>query len=218
WRSVQVVRQSLAVLAALIFLSALAPAQNGKPAAPPPSTEKNEAPSPNKISPDSTGLPIDPKSYVIGPEDIIRILVWREPELSGIKGVRPDGKISMPLIGDVQAAGLTPDRLMAQLKQALSEYVKQPEITVELMQVNSKTYSITGGVNRPGRYPLVISKNVFDAINDAGGFRDFANKKDIVVLRSTGERLHFNYNEFVKGKHPEKNVELHNGDTILVKE
>jgi polysaccharide export outer membrane protein len=215
-----VVRRSLAVLAALIFWSALAAAQSKQtPNTTPPAPEKNEAPKvPLQVSPDTTGLPIDPKTYVIGAEDIIRIGVWREPDLSGVKGVRPDGKITMPLIGDLQAAGLTPDRLTAQLKQGLSEYVKQPEITVEVLQVNSKSYSITGGVNKPGRYPLVVAKKVFDAINDAGGFRDFANKKDIIILRSSGERLHFNYNEFVKGKHSEKNVEIRTGDTILVKE
>ena len=172
---------------------------------------------PSTVPADTVGLPIDPKTYVIGPEDILRIAIWREPDLSGIKGVRPDGKITMPLIGDMQASGLTPDRLTAQLKQGLSEFIKQPEVSVEIIQVNSKSYSITGGVNRPGRYPLVMAKTVFEAINDAGGFREFANQKDIIILRK-GERLKFNYKEYVGGKHPEKNLVLENGDTILVKE
>ncbi len=154
---------------------------------------------------------------MIGAEDILKITVWRDPELSGIKGVRPDGKITMPLIGDLQASGLTPDRLTAQLKQSLSEYVKEPEITVEVIQVNSKRYNVAGEVNRPGPYPLVVQKTVFEAINDAGGFREFADQKHIKILRKDGTRLEFNYKEFVSGKHPEKNVVIENGDTILVK-
>jgi len=205
-----------------MFWSGLVLAQGSKPnsAAPPPTVNgPTEAPKvPQSVPSDTVGLPIDPKTYVIGAEDILRIMVWREPDLSGVKGVRPDGKITMPLIGDLQAESLTPDRLTAQLKQALSEFVKQPEITVEVIQVNSKSYSITGGVNRPGRYPLVVSKTVFEAVNDAGGFREFANQKAIIVMRKDGKRLQFNYKEFVKGKHPEKNIVLQNGDTVLVKE
>ncbi len=214
------VRQGIAVLLASIAWSALAAGQNTKP----PTAPEREVAGPtdpvkvpSAVAADTVGQPIDPKTYVIGPEDILRITVWREPDLSGIKGVRPDGKITMPLIGDLQAAGLTPERLTAQLKQGLSEFVKQLEITVEIIQVNSKSYSITGEVNRPGRYPLVVSKTVFEAINDAGGFREFGNQKDVVILRKDGTRLHFNYKEYVAGKHQEKNVAIENSDTILVK-
>lgn len=216
------VRRGIAVLGAFIFLAGFAAAQN-KPT-PPRETEvagSTEAPKvPSNVPADTVGLPIDPKTYVIGPEDILRIAVWRDQELSGIKGVRPDGKITMPLIGDLQASGLTPERLTAQLRQALSEFVKQPEITVEILQVNSKFYSITGGINRPGRYPLVVAKTVFEAINDAGGFRDFADQKHIKIIRKgrTGKPLEFNYKEFVSGKHLERNIPLENGDTVLVKE
>jgi polysaccharide export outer membrane protein len=213
------VAKGIAVLPALFLVAGLGLAQTkpiatSKPdLAGPPEAVKV----PQSVPADTVGLPIDPKSYVIGPEDILRIAVWREVDLSGVKGVRPDGKITMPLIGDLQAAGLTPDRLTAQLKTALMEYIKQPDITVEVIQVNSKSYSITGGVNRPGRYPLVVSKTIFDAINDAAGFKEFANQKHIVVLRGS-KRLEFNYKEFVGGKHPEKNIVLENGDTILVKD
>ena len=218
------VRQGIAVLPALILLNGLTWGQG--PTKPPANssaavngpTEAVKVPA--SVPADTVGLPIDPKTYVIGPEDILRILVWREVDLSGVKGVRPDGKITMPLIGDLQASGLTPDRLTAQLKQALSEYVKQPEISVEIIQVNSKSYSITGGVNRPGRYPLVVAKTVFEAINDAGGFRDFADQKHIKIIRKSqpGKPLEFNYKEFASGKHPEKNIVLENGDTVLVKD
>jgi polysaccharide export outer membrane protein len=164
---------------------------------PPPAVEKPpEAPKvPNALSPDATSLPLDPHTYMIGAEDILSIRVWREQDFTGIKGVRPDGKITMPLIGDIQASGLTPARLAEQLKQALKTYLKDPEIEVDVIQVNSKRYTITGGVNRPGPYPLVTAKHVFEAINDAGGFREFANKGKKNV-----------------------NVLLENGDTIVVKE
>ena len=208
---------SLAV-ALTIFAGGFAVGQTRAQATAAPETEKAEAPkTPAAIPPDATGLPIDPKSYVIGPEDIILIKVWREPDFTGPKGVRPDGKITLPLIGDLQAGGLTPDRLTAQLKQALSEYVKQPDVTVEVLQVNSKRYTVTGEVNHPTAYPLVVAVHVFDAINIAGGFRDFANKKDILIVRTGGTRFHFNYQDFVKGKNLDKNILLENGDTVIVK-
>ncbi len=222
-------RRSPGVLAALIVFSGICAAQGRQQqqsttTPPSPVPEKNEAPKvPASISPDATGLPIDPKSYVIGPEDILNIRVWREPDFTGAKGVRPDGKITMPLIGDVQASGLTPQRLADQLKQAISEFMKaQPDVTVEVIQVNSKSYSVTGEVARPMRYPLVLPKTVFDAITEAGGFRDFfANKKDIIILRADGKtRLHFNYDDWVKHGNTNKknqNVLIENGDTILVK-
>jgi polysaccharide export outer membrane protein len=211
-------RGSLAVLATLtIFLSGFSTGQT-PPANVPPPPEKAEAPKvPAAVAPDATGLPIDPKSYVIGPEDIILIKVWREADFTGPKGVRPDGKITLPLIGDLQASGLTPDRLATQLKQALSEYVKQPDVTVEVIQVNSKRYTVTGEVNRATAYPMVVAVHVFDAINLAGGFREFANKKDILILRADGKRFHFNYQDYVKGKNMDKNILLENGDTVIVK-
>jgi len=210
--------RSLAVVTALTLVSAGLAIGQKPPANPPTVTEKAEAPKvPSSVTPDTTGLPIDPKSYVIGPEDIILIKVWREADFTGPKGVRPDGKITLPLIGDLQASGLTPDRLAVQLKQALSEYVKQPDVTVEVIQVNSKRYTITGEVNRASAFPLVVAVHVFDAINIAGGFRDFANRKDILILRADGKRLHFNYQDYVKGKNLDKNVLLENGDTIIVK-
>src|SRR6185437_11024124 len=117
-----------------------------------------------------------------------------------------------------QAAGLTPERLSAQLKEALSQNIKDPIVTVEVLQVNSKRYTVTGGVNRPGVFPLVVPVKVFDAINAAGGFREFANEKDILVLRGDGKRFHFNYKDFLKGKKLDQNIALQNGDTVVVKE
>jgi polysaccharide export outer membrane protein len=219
-----VARRSLAVLAVqLAFLGGAIFAQENRAIqGPPPVAEKPaEAPKvPSTMPADSTGLPLDPRIYIIGPEDIISIKVWRDPDFSGAKGVRPDGKITMPLIGDIQASGLTPARLAIQLKDALKEYLKDPEIEVDIIQVNSKRYTIAGGVIRPGPYPLVTAKHVFEALNDAGGFREFANRSKITIIRIDGTRLYFNYDKFVKGNKDPKNVNvlLENGDTIIVKE
>jgi len=170
---------------------------------------------PNSVSPDNPGAPVDPKTYVIGPEDVLFISVFREPALSGSVGVRPDGKITKPLIGDMQAGGLTPERLAAQLKQAFSSFIKNPDVEVTVAQVNSKWYTIAGEVTRPGRYPLVLPTTVFEALSNVG-FRDFANTKKIIIIRGT-ERIKFNYNDVLKGKHLEQNILLQSGDTIYVK-
>jgi polysaccharide export outer membrane protein len=143
--------------------------------------------------------------------------VWRQPNFSRPVGVRPDGKITMPVNLELQAAGLTPNRLSEQLRAALSEQgLIEPLVTVTVTQVNSKRYTISGEIGRPGPYPLTEAIHVFDALNNAGGFRDFANKKKIVIVRGT-QRLYFNYEDFLKhGKNPEKNILVQNGDTIVV--
>jgi polysaccharide biosynthesis/export protein len=216
----------LAVLAALTILSCGAgfsqQSASANATAPAAVEKPPEAPKvPSSVSPDTTALPIDPKTYVIGAEDILNIRVWRENDFSGPRGVRPDGKITMPLVGDLQASGLTPARLADQIKQALSSNLKDPEVEVDVIQVNSKKYNMAGGVNRPGPYPMVTPVTVFQAINNAGGFKDFANEKDIIILRADGKtRLKFNYKDFVKHGENKKNVNvlLENGDTVLVKE
>jgi polysaccharide export outer membrane protein len=219
-----VARRWIAVLAVgFFFLYGGVFGQTTRPNTTPPSTVEKppEAPKvPNSLAPDATSLPIDPHTYMIGAEDILSIRVWREQDFTGIKGVRPDGKITMPLVGDIQASGLTPARLADQLKEALKTYLKDPEIEVDVIQVNSKRYTITGGVNRPGPYPLVTAKHVFEAINDAGGFREFANRSKIRILRADGTILFFNWDKFINGNKDKKNVNvlLENGDTIVVKE
>lgn len=174
-----------------------------------------EAPKVPATADASTAQPVDPRSYLIGAEDILSISVWRQPDLSGPVAVRPDGKITRPLIGDIQAEGLTPERFAAQLTQAFSEYINNPQITVSVLQVNSKKFSISGQVNRPGTYPLVIPIRVGEALSAAGGFRDFANTKKIVIMRGS-QRIFFNWNDYVKGKNLDKNIFLENGDTVLV--
>ena len=171
--------------------------------------------SPNKPSTEGVGAAVDPNKYIIGPEDILRILVWREPDLSGIYAVRPDGKITMPLIGELQAAGLTPEQLKKSLMEALLKYINNPDVTVMVQDVRSKKYYLDGEVNRPGLFPLVTPTTVLEALSNAGGFKEFANQKKIRILRH-GAILKFNYKEVTNGKHMEQNIYVENGDHIIV--
>jgi polysaccharide export outer membrane protein len=175
---------------------------------------RSDAPSTAPVKAE-TSVAVDPKSYVIGAQDILMIRVWREQDFTGAYPVRPDGKITIPLVGDVQAGGLTPERLGEQLKQALSAYINAPDVSVSLQTVNSKKFFITGEVNRPGEYSLATPTKVFDALSNAGGFHDFANKKKILIIRGA-ERIKFNYQDILKGKSLEQNILLENGDTIVV--
>jgi len=181
---------------------------------------KPEAPKaePSKSSEESKTLPakVDPHAYLLGAEDVINVRVWREPDLSGQIAIRPDGKIAMPLINEVQAAGLTPVALAERLKELLSKFVNNPQVVVSLQEVRSSRYYVSGdGINRSGAYPLAVPTHVFEAITLAGGFRDFANKKKIIIVRGS-ERLKFNYSEVVKGKNLDQNILLENGDEVVV--
>lgn len=167
------------------------------------------------VQPGSLGTAVDPKTYKIGAEDVIVVKVWREPELSGPMMVRPDGKITLPLVGEMQAEGLTPDDLGKAITEVLKDKLTRPEVFIQVHQVNSKKYYITGEVNRSGSFPLVTPITVFEAIGIAGGLREYANKKNIVIVRGN-ERLKFNYKEVVDGKNLKQNVTLQNGDHIIV--
>lgn len=163
----------------------------------------------------AVGAPVDPKNYVIGAEDILMIRVWREPELSGPVGVRPDGKISLPLLGDVQAGGLTPKKLAESITQGFSNYVTNPEVMVQVASVNSKKYFVSGEVMKPGSFPLVVPTTILEALAIAGGFREYADRKNILILRGT-RRYPFNYKDVVRGKNMQQNVPLESGDHIIV--
>lgn len=162
-----------------------------------------------------TAAPVDPKTYVIGPEDILAVRVWREPELSGAVQVRPDGKITLPLIGELEAAGQTPEGLKNKVVEALQEFIVKPDVIVSLQSVQSRKYYITGEVSRPGTFPLIVPVTVLEALTNAGGFREFANTKKITILRK-GKILKFNYNDVVKGKNMQQNIPIENGDYIVV--
>ena len=172
---------------------------------------------PTAITPMPTAAPVDPKTFEIGPQDILLIRVWREPELSSAVQVRSDGKITLPLVGEIQAGGLTPEALKTKVVEVLSEYINKPEVMVSVQSVQSRRYHITGGVNRPGTFPLVVPVTVLEALTNAGGFREFANTKKITVLRK-GKTLKFNYNDVIKGKNMDQNVYIETGDYIVVPE
>jgi len=158
-------------------------------------------------------------SFVIGNDDVLAINVWKEPDISRSIPVRSDGKISLPLVGEVQAAGLTPLKLEKDIAEKLKSYISEPEVTVMVQQVNSQKFNVLGQVNKPGSYVIANSPTVLDAIALAGGFRDFAKRKSIYVLRhgASGEvRLAFNYKDVSEGKHMEQNVKLQPGDSIIV--
>jgi polysaccharide export outer membrane protein len=158
-------------------------------------------------------------SFVIGNDDVLAINVWKEPDISRSIPVRSDGKISLPLVGEVQAAGLTPLMLEKDIATKLKSYIAEPEVTVMVQQVNSQKFNILGQVSKPGTYVIANSPTVLDAIALAGGFRDFAKRKSIYVLRhgATGDtRLPFNYKDVSQGKNMAQNIKLQPGDTIIV--
>jgi polysaccharide export outer membrane protein len=158
-------------------------------------------------------------NYMIGPQDVLEIDVWKEAELTRSVPVRPDGKISLPLLNDVQAAGLTPTQLSEELTTELKKFITDPQVTVIVTQINSQRVYILGEMTRPGAYPLLPGMTVLQALSSAGGFTPFASMKKIYVLRSEGgkqEKFPFNYKQVVKGKNPEQNIVLKAGDQIVV--
>jgi polysaccharide biosynthesis/export protein len=160
-------------------------------------------------------------SFVIGNDDVLSINVWKEPDVSKASiPVRSDGRISLPLAGEIQAAGRTPLALEREIADKLKSYISEPEVTVMVQQINSQKFNILGQVNKPGAFPLTNSATVLDAIALAGGFRDFAKKKSVYVLRQnpdgTQTRIPFNYKEVLKGENPAQNIKLQPRDTIVV--
>jgi len=157
---------------------------------------------------------------VIGPGDLLAVHVWHEPDVSGKVPVRTDGKISIPLAGQIEASGLTPEGLQAAIAKRLREFIKNPEVTVVIEEMNSRRFNVMGEVQHPGSFPLIRPTRVMDALAQAGGFRDFARVTKIYVLRQNAQgaalTFPFNYKNVSKGKEIEKNVELLPGDTIVV--
>jgi polysaccharide export outer membrane protein len=160
------------------------------------------------------------EDYIIGPSDVLAINVWKDPELTRTVTVRPDGKISLPLIGELAVSGLTASSVQRLIAQRLTEYVSKPQVTVIVQEVKSQTYVIVGKVVKPGAYELGKPTTVLEAIAIAGGFLDFAKVSKVNIIRrlagGPSETLHFDYKKVVKGQNPEQNVELKSGDTIVV--
>ena len=172
-------------------------------------------PAPGGKSTEGSAAAVDPTKYLIGPEDVLFIRVWREPDFTLPAAVRPDGKITMPLIGEVQAGDQTPLQLTKTLTELLGKYLNNPDVNVMVQEVRSKKYYIDGEVLKPGSYLLVTPTTVLEALSSAGGFRDFANTKRIRILRK-GNILHFNYKDVSKGKNLEQNILVESGDHIIV--
>jgi len=167
----------------------------------------------------SVGKPHD-DGFVIGSDDILAINVWKEPDISRAVPVRSDGKISLPLVGEVQASGQTPKQLETAIAAKLQSFISEPDVTVIVQEIRSQRFNILGQVSRPGSYLLTNSMTVLDAIAMAGGFRDFAKQKSIYVLRAQADgsqqRIGFNYKDMIKGKSPDQNIKLAPRDTIVV--
>lgn len=181
-------------------------------------------PAPADAAPASTATPSSVKphddSFIIGADDVLAINVWKETDLSRSVPVRSDGKISLPLVGEVVAAGQTPLQLEQDIAAKLQSYMTAPEVTVMVQQINSRKFNILGQVLKPGEYPLTATTTIVDAIATAGGFKDFAKKKKIYILRQNpggGEsRIDFNYQDFVKGKNASQNITIKPHDTVIV--
>jgi len=168
----------------------------------------------------STGNKPHDNTFVIGDDDVLVVNVWKEQDVSRTVPVRSDGKISLPLAGEVMAAGLTPLQLEQSISDKLKNYITDPQVTVIVQQINSQKFNILGQVTKPGAYPLTTTITIVDAIALAGGFRDFAKKKGIYILRKDASgaetRIPFNYQDFIKGKNTSQNIAIQPHDTIIV--
>jgi polysaccharide export outer membrane protein len=157
--------------------------------------------------------------YVIGPADVLDISVWKEPDVSRAVPVRPDGKISVPLVDDVQAAGQTPLQLAELITEKLTKYLKAPQVTIIVTQINSQRVFVVGEVSRVGAIPLLPGMTVLQALASAGGFSPFADLKKIRIVRTrNGKQIEylFNYRDVLKGEKPEQNIKMEPGDMIVV--
>ena len=180
-----------------------------------------QAPS-NGTPPPGVAVPagiVPPADYVIGPDDVLAVVFWREKDMSADVTVRPDGKITLPLVNDIQASGLTPEQLRDDLSKAAAKYIEVPAVTVVVKAINSRKVFVTGMVGKQGPYPLLGPTTVMQMLATAGGVQEFADAKNIMILRTENGRqvsIRFNYNDVRKGKNLKQNIELKPGDTIIV--
>jgi len=227
-------RSTLAILAALALSATSVFAQTATSPAPksagadkpPAASNANAAPKPAASS--AAGAPAavvgvqPPPGYVIGIQDVLDVVVWKEEDMSAEKVVvRPDGRISLPLVNDIDAVGLTVEQLRLKIQEAATKFVQEPEVSVVVKEINSRRVSITGQVAKPGQYPLLSRMTVMDLISMAGGTAEYADKKEIRITRvknGKSESLLFNLKDFQKGKPKalEQNIELIPGDIVTV--
>ena len=206
-------KKSTLILASVVLLSGTSLMAQGTPPSPPADTAKPVSPAA------SSPIAANDPDYKIGPQDVLTINVWKEPDVSREVPVRPDGKISLPLLNDVQAAGLTPMQLANSLMDSLKKFISSPQVTVIVKEINSRRVYVIGEVVRAGTFPLLPKMTVLQIVSSCGGFTQFANPKKIYVLRTKDgkqTKLPFNYKEVVSGKNPEQNIELEPGDTVVV--
>ena len=193
----------------LSVVALVAPAAAEQAASRPPSAQATTTPAAANL----------PEGYVIGAEDVLTVTFWRDKELSGDAVVRPDGKISLPLLNDVQAAGYTPEQLAGVVKEAASKYIADPEATVIVKEIRSRKVSVLGEVSKQGTIPLTRDMNVLELIAEAGGLLEYADRENIVIIRKENgreRRLKFNYDDVIKGRNVQQNVVMQPGDILLV--
>lgn len=201
---------------AWLFLTLGSPQEAQKPAAREASTQKAGTSGTEASTPPVKAN--DPE-YKIGAQDVLRIDVWKEEQLTRTVPVRPDGKVTLPLMNDIQAEGLTPMQLAAVVSEGLKKFINNPQVTVTITEINSRRIYVTGEVARAGAFPLLPNMTVLQALSSSGGFTQFARIKNIYVLRvENGKQVKhpFNYKEVVNGKSPEQNMLLEPGDVIVV--
>lgn len=211
-------RLPIAASASLVWLVCTgAPAVAQEPSkAPAPAAQT--ASSPAAPSPAAASITV-PADYVLGPEDVLGIVFWRERDMSADVVVRPDGRISLPLLNDVDVDGLTPDQVRERVAELAKKFIEDPNVTVVVKQINSRKVYITGNVERPGTFPLLRATTVLQLIALAGGLKEFANAGDIVLVRTEGtkqESFTFNYDQLKNRKNLSQNIFLKPGDTIIV--
>jgi polysaccharide export outer membrane protein len=165
---------------------------------------------------EGVNAPVNPNTFKVGPEDVLEINVWREPQLSGQVVVRPDGMITATLVGELEVGGKTISEITKLLETKYGAFMNDPVVSVQPRAIRSSKYSITGFVNRPGVYPLVVETTVLDAVITAGGLQEYANAKKIRIAHKNGKQDFFNYTDVAKGKKLEQNIQLQNGDYIFV--
>ena len=205
----------LIMLTALMATSLTANAQDTAAQEKKEDTKESKSPA----SPNAALAAADDPAYKIGAQDVLKIDVWREDQLTRTVPVRPDGKITLPLLNDIQAVGMTPMELAGVIRDELKKYLTNPQVTVSMVEINSRRVYVTGEVTHPGSFALLPGMTVLQALTSAGGFTQFAKIKGIYVLRMEGEKQvkrPFNYKDVINGKKPEDNLQLQSGDTIIV--
>jgi polysaccharide biosynthesis/export protein len=206
---------SFAAVLVFSLTASTALAQTSKPAA----TAQSVPPAAAAAAAPRATDPLVPPGYVIGPDDVLSIVFWKDKDMSAEAQVRPDGRIALPLINEVQAAGLTPAQLREKITEESKKYMEDASVTVVIRQINSRKAFITGEVSKPGTYPLTSPTTVMQLIAMAGGLREYADSKKIVIMRSENgkqTRLPFNYKDILEGKNLQQNIELKPGDTVVV--